>query len=245
MNYKIKKFSALFVLVFLQLNIFAAAETFFSAGTKAYEAGQFELAAQSFSESLAAQPAAGTLINLGLANWRSGHNGEAILAWEQASWLNPFAEAANENLSYARETVFINPPDLNWFEQTSTWLPANVWTWLAGGSLWLAVGFLTLPGFFRRRKTGWHQTVAALAFGVCLLSLAPSAGIITRSKIAIVIDKNASLKLTPTQSAEIISSLPAGEAVRELRRRGNYFFVHTQTGDGWIEGREIKFICPR
>ena len=222
-----------------------AVETHFSAGIAAYEAGQFEQAAQAFRDSLTNQTAAGTLVNLGLAEWRAGHAGAAVLGWEQATWLNPFDHAARNNLAYVVEMTQINLPDLTWFEETSTWLPANGWTWIAGGSLWLAVALVTLPGFFRWRKAGWHQTVAALALGVFLLCLAPFVGMVTRSNLAIVTEKNTSLRLTPTQAAEEIASLPPGEAVRKLRERGNYFFVHTQNGDGWIERRQISFLCPR
>jgi len=123
-------------------------------------------------------------------------------------------------------------------------LPANCWTWIAGGSLWLAVALVTVPGFLRWRKAGWHQTVAALALGIFLLSLAPSLGIVTRSKIGIVTDKNTRLRLTPTQSAQTSASLPAGEPVHVLRRHGDYYLVHTQNGDGWVGQRQISFLCP-
>jgi tetratricopeptide (TPR) repeat protein len=240
-----KILAALLMFLALAQTIFAANETCFQAGGAAYEAGQFELAAKAFNDSLAEQTGVGTLLNLGLANWRSGKIGEAILVWEQARWLNPFDPAASQNLLFARDAASVNSLDLTWFEQASTWLPANYWTWTAGGSLWLAVAMVTLPGVFRLRKAGWHQTLAALALGVFLLSLAPSVGIITRSKLGIIVEKSTSLRLTPTQAAEVTASLPPGEPIRQLRQRGNYFFVHTQNGDGWIENRQVKFICPR
>ena len=245
MNFKIKIYFiwALAMLAVAQ-NIFAAGETRFQAGVSAYAAGQFEPAAKAFTDSLAKKTAPGTLVNLGLANWRCGRTGEALLVWQQAAWLDPFNRAARENLVYARDAAAVNPPELTWFEEASTWLPANWWTWLAGVSLWLAVALVTVPGFLRWRKAGWHQTVAALALGIFLLSLAPTAGIFTRSKIGIVTAKNTALRLTPTQTAEVIASLPSGEPVRQLRSRGIYLFVRTQNGSGWVERRQVKFLCP-
>jgi tetratricopeptide (TPR) repeat protein len=244
-NFKIIK-SVLIILALLvdTQNCPAAGEARFRAGVDAYGAGQYESAAQAFSDSLAEQPAAGTLLNLGLAEWQQGRTGEAILAWEQAAWLDPFNRDARNNLLYAQETASVNPLELTWFEEASTWLPANFWTWLAGGSLWLAVALVTLPGFFRMRKAGWHQTVTALAFSVFLLSLAPTTGIVTRFEIGIVLAKDTSLRLTPTQSAEVVASLLPGEPVRELRWRGDYLFVHTQNGNGWIKRRQIGFLVP-
>jgi hypothetical protein len=244
-NFLIKtSLAVMFALLAVAPDSTAVVETHFSAGITAYEAGQFEMAAQNFSASPAETIASGTLINLGLANWRCGRTGGAILAWEQAAWLDPFNRDARNNLLYARETTPVDTLGLTWFEEASTWLPTNWWTWLAGGSLWLAVALVTLPGFFRMRKAGWHQTVSALSLGVFLLSLAPSVGIVTRSNVGIVLENHTSLRLTPTHSAESTASLPPGEPVRELRRRGDYFFVHTQNGDGWVEQRQIGFLVP-
>jgi tetratricopeptide (TPR) repeat protein len=244
-NFNFKKYLVLLLaLPAFALPCFAAGEVNFRAGVAAYEAGQFDLAAPAFRDSLAEMPAAGTLVNLGLAEWQRGKTGDAIIAWQQAAWLNPFNSDARNNLSYAREAVSVNAPELTWFEAASTWLPANVWTGIAGGSLWLAVALVTLPGIFRMRKAGWHQTVAALAIGVFLLSLAPSAGIVTRSKIGIVLAKDTALRLTPTQAAEVVAALPPGEPVRELRARGDYLFVRTQNGGGWVRRGQIGFLVP-
>jgi hypothetical protein len=222
-----------------------AADARFEDGIAAYEAGQYPTAAEAFGDSLAGRIAAGTLVNLGLAEWQMGRAGEAVLAWEQAAWLDPFRSDARCNLAFARETTGVNPPDLAWFETASTWLPANWWTWIAGGSLWLAVGLVTVPGFLRMRKAGWPQTTAAVALGIFLLSLAPCTGVITRSRIGILVDKNTALRLTPTHAAEIITALPAGEPVRRLRTRGDYFLVRTENGNGWIERRQVRFVCPQ
>jgi len=244
-NFKIEKYLILILLLTGAHECRSAGEVRFREGIAAYEAGRFELAAQAFRDSLMEQTASGTLLNLGLAEWRSGRTGDAIVAWEQSAWLNPFNPDARENLLYARETLQINPPELTRCELASTWLPANYWTWVAGGSLWLAVGMVTLPGFFRMRKAGWHQSLAALASGIFLLSIPPNIGVFTRAKIGIVTDKNTSLRLTPTQSAEAVASISAGEPIRRLRERGDYLFVHTQYGNGWVGRRQVEFICPK
>lgn len=246
MNPKISNYPALILGVLLLAQCsFASGENHFDAGVTAYEAGQFELAAQAFRDSLAGKKAAGTLLNLGLAEWQCGRAGDAVLAWEQADWLDPFNRAASEDLRYARDTMSLNPPELRWFEEPSTWLPANWWTWLSGGSLWLAVALVTLPGFLRIRKADWHQTVSAISLGVFLISLSSSIGIVTRSNTGIVLQNNTALCLTPTQTAEVIALLPPGEPVRELRRHNGYLLVHTQMGNGWVERQKIGFLVPR
>lgn len=221
-----------------------SAEDSFQAGLSACRAGQYARAAQEFRESLTERPASGTLLNLGIAEWRSGQVGKAILSWEQTLWIDPSARAARSNLDYVRRIVDVDPPDLTWYETASTWLPANGWAWLAGGSLWLAVAMVLLPGILRWRKAGWHQALAAMGLGVFLLSVPPYLGIISRSRIGIILQKNTPLRLTPTEEAEAVSSLAAGEPAREIRWRGDYLFVRTRQGSGWIERNQFGAICP-
>jgi tetratricopeptide (TPR) repeat protein len=221
------------------------AEPSFQKGLNAYRAGQYGEAAQFFRESMSQDAASGTLLNLGISEWRRGNLGNAILAWQRANWLNPFDAASARNLQFARDTAQLDSPELRWYERASTWLPANVWTWTASGGLALALAAVVLPGFFRTRKAGWHQALAALGWCVVLVSIAPCAGVMTRSNIAIIYQRDTSLLLTPTKEAEVVSSLPMGESVRKLRTRGDYVLVRTQSGLGWIERAKAGFICPQ
>jgi len=222
----------------------AATNDFFAQGVELSRAGQFPEAAAVFEKSASNQPAAGTLVNLGLAEWQRGHAGAAILAWEQALWINPFDSRAKTNLDFARQAAQVDAPQLKWFETVSTWLPPNAWVWLAAATFWLAVGLLLLPGIFWRRKAGWQQWLAALAFGVFLFSLTADFGVVSRTQIGFVTRKNAQLQLTPTHNGEIISTLAAGEPARKLRMRGNYVFIRTLGGAGWLEQDDFGLICP-
>lgn len=221
----------------------AATNDFFARGVELIHAGQFPEAAAAFENSARAQPAAGTLVNLGIAEWQRGHAGAAILAWEQAQWIDPFDSRAAANLKFARQVAQVDAPQLKWFEIASTWLPPNAWVWLAGASLWLAVGLLVLPGIFRRRKAGWKQMLAALATGFFLFCLTASVGVVSRTDIGFVLKKNAPLLLTPSREGEVIFILPAGEPARKLRTRGNYFLIRTTGESGWIEQGEFRLIC--
>src|SRR2546423_10491629 len=121
-----------------------SSETLFRDAASAYHAGNYETAAKGFRESASLRPASGTLMNLGLAEWQRANIGAAVLAWEQSLWLNPYNQSARVNLRFARKAAQIEAPELSWNEVVSTWLPVNWWAWLAGLSLWLAVGMTTL-----------------------------------------------------------------------------------------------------
>jgi tetratricopeptide (TPR) repeat protein len=216
----------------------------FAQGLALSQAGQFPAAAAAFEKAAQARPAVGTLVDAGLAEWERGRAGAAILAWEQACWINPYDARVLNNLKFAREVAQTDAPDLTWYEAASSWLPANAWLWLAGASLWLTTVMLTLPSVFRWRKAGWHQGLAAVGCGIFLFSLAASYGVVSRTDIGFVLKKNAPLQLTPTKESEVISTLTAGEPARRLRTRGGYYLIRTGFGAGWIARDQFGLINP-
>jgi len=225
----------------------ASSDTVFQAGLESYRAGDYGPAADAFRQSAELQPASGTLQNLGNSEWQRGAVGPAILAWEQSLWLNPFNENARNNLRFARKSAQIEAPDLAWYEVVSTWLPVNWWAGIASLSLWVAVAMITLPGILRWRKTTWHQAVAALGLMVFLLTLPAHWGVHTRMRTGIVVQKGTSLRLTPTEEAQVVTRLAAGEPVRRESVRGKYVLIRagSQALYGWIEQSQLGWLCPR
>ncbi|HEV2691639.1 MAG TPA: hypothetical protein VG347_01960 [Verrucomicrobiae bacterium] len=220
----------------------AADDASFTRGVESARAGQLSEAGHVFEKSVQARPSAGGFVNLGITEWQRGHAGAAILAWERATWLDPHDARAVQNLKFARAAVQVDEPELRWFETASTWLPANLWLWLAGMSLWLALGALVLPSVFRRRKSGWQQSLAALGLCAFIFSVTANVGVVSRTDIGFVLKKNVPLRLTPTSGSEVTSILSAGEPVRRLKTRGNYFFIRTSVAAGWIEQGQIGLI---
>jgi hypothetical protein len=217
----------------------------FKQGSDAYIAGGFEQSATLLREAVAAAPAAGTLHNLGNAEWQCGRSGPAICSWERAQWLDPFNANTRANLRLARKAAQLDAPDLGWYEICSTWLPVNAWSWLACLSFWLALTMVILPGILRWRKADWHQGVAAAGFAIFLLTIPALAGVQTRSKIGIVVTKETPLRLTPTSEAQILTRLPAGETARLERERGQYLFIRTSAAAGWIERAQLGLIAAK
>lgn len=220
----------------------APTNDFFATGIELSRAGEFPEAAAAFEKSAGIRPAAGTLVNLGIAEWLRGHAGAAILAWERARWINPFDPRARADLKFARRAAQVDEAELKWFEIQSTWLPPDAWLWLAGASLWLAVGMMTLPQFFRRRKTGWQQVLAAAGLGIFLACLPANLGVISRTNLGFVLKNDAPLLQTPTRTGEVISTLTAGEPARRVRTRGDYYLVRTENESGWVERNAFGLV---
>jgi hypothetical protein len=220
------------------------AEALFREGNRAYLSGDYALAARVFRASAVRRPASGTLQNLGSAEWQHGETGLAILAWEQALWLDPFNHSARDDLRFARREAQLEAPDLGWYEVVSTWLPVNCWAWITGASLWLAVGMVMLPGILRCRKASWHQAVAAFGLMAFLLSVPAHWGVHTRARIGFVLQKNTPLLLTPTADGQTVTSLGAGDPVRWERIRGHYVLVRTGHTQGWLAQSSFALTCP-
>ena len=223
----------------------ASPDALFQAGATAYRAGDYARAAEAFRESVTLQPASGALQDLGNAEWQRRRTGAAILAWDQALWLDPFNQSARQNLRFARKNAQLEAPDLAWYEVISTWLPVSWWAWIAGASLWLAVGLGMLPGILRQRKATWHQAIAAVALMVFLLSVPAHVGVETRSRIGFVLQKDTPLRLTPTLEAQAVTRLAAGDPGRLVRTQGNYVLIRTSRTLGWVEQAQFGLTCPR
>jgi hypothetical protein len=245
--------SRLFFLVFVcglgfQFVVLGASlsDNAFREGFKAYAAGAFTQAAALFRHEVARAPSSGALHNLGNAEWKCGHPGAAILAWEQAQWLNPFGANTRVNLQVARKQAQLGSPELAWYETCSTWLPYNAWAWIACVSFWLALALIILPGIFGWRWTGWHQALAAAAFALFLLTLPALFGVATRSKQGIILVKDTPLRLTPTAEAQVLGRLPAGDIGRIEGERGAYFYIRaSNAAAGWVLRSQFGRICER
>lgn len=221
----------------------STADSLFRSGQDAYRVGDYNDAASLFRETAIRRPGAGTLRNLGLAEWQRANTGPAILAWEQALWVSPFESPSRENLRFARKISQLEAPELAWYEVVSTWLPANWWAWLSGLSFWTAISASLLPGILRFRKTVWQQALAAAGLAIFLLSVPAQLGVDRRARIGFVLQKDVPLRLTPTDHAQFITRLPAGEPARLQRYHANFLLIRTTHGEGWVERDKFGLIC--
>lgn len=214
----------------------------FEQGKAAYEKGDFSSARQQFSFCVRNELSAGAFQNLGNAYWQLGQTAPAIISWERALRLDPFARAAENNLKFARETAQLEAPDLTWCEIAAGWLPAHWWGWLAGGSLWFAVAMLMLPGILRWRRSATQQALVALGLGVFLLTVPANYGVWTRAQFGVVLEAETPLRYTPTADAEPMTRMAAGEPARVVRQRGKYLLIQTRRAEGWVEGSRFGLI---
>ena len=234
------------LVVLLALMARAGADTtaaLFQESSDLYIDALYDESAQAFRQILQESLSAGTLHNLGNAEWQRGDIGQAILAWEHARWPNPFNANTSANLRFARRSAELPDPQLGWHETCSSWLPVSAWAWLACAGFWVAVVAVLLPSIVRWRCVGWVQGLAAIGCGLFLLAGPGILGVESRRQLAVVLPNEVSLRLTPTSTAQVLTKLPAGDIVRIKRKRGAYLYVRTPEGGGWIQQQEAGRIA--
>ena len=239
----LRRLLAVYILLPMAVSNIRAGDGAFESGVAAYAAGDCEKAAACFRDVAVKTPSFGAWYNLGNAEWKCGHSGVAILAWERALWIDPYKVNAKSNLTFARRIDQLPSPDVTWWEACSMWLPVDAWAWIAGISLWISVALVVLPGIFRQQKNGWHQGLASAGFALFLISLPALAGVHARSKIGVILSKETALRQTPTRDAQTLARLPAGEMVRYRKSHGDYIFVKLGSDSfGWVEKSKIGFV---
>jgi tetratricopeptide (TPR) repeat protein len=206
----------------------------------AFERGEFARAAELFGREAAERPSVAAFHNLGTAQWQLGQVGPAVLSWERALWLYPFAKAPSASLEFARYEAQLEAPAPRWHEAASKWLPRDAWAWLAAGAFWTAASLWLLPGVLGWRQRDWSNAAAAGCLGVFVLTLPAMAGVNSRTQIAVVLDAATPLKLTPTREGQVVTRLPAGEMVRVQRTRDTHLLVRLGGGTtGWVEAARV------
>ncbi len=221
----------------------AVDQNLFLQGSSAYERGDFAEAREAWTAP--GKTSSGTLHNLGNAEYKLGHAGPAILAWERALALAPGRKNTAANLRFARSQAGLLEPQHPWHERYSALLSPGVWLTVASISFWGGIAFLALPPLLKRQRTSWTQAAAVLAIVLFLLTLPALAGLISRSRIGVVVAADTELRLTPTKEAEVLGKLTAGELARAERVRGNYVYVRGAADRaGWVQRQEFKKIWP-
>jgi hypothetical protein len=217
-----------------------------NAARQAYESGNYQSAEELFNRIAQTGVAPGLLHNLGNTEFKLGHPGEAILAWERARTLDPWNRNTAANLRFARGQAGLQVPNFAWYEAYSSWLSPDTWLWTAAACFWGGLACLCLPLLLRRRRTAWTQAGAVVAISTFLLTLPALAGLWTRARLGVVLAADTTLRLTPTEEGEVLGKLPAGELARVELERGNYLYVRAEPDRaGWLRRDEFARIWAR
>ena len=93
----------------------SSSDALFQTGVTAYRAADYTVAAQRSANPSPSNPPPARCRTSATPNGSNSRTGDAILAWEQALWLDPFNEFARQNLRFARKTAQLEAPELAWY----------------------------------------------------------------------------------------------------------------------------------
>lgn len=221
----------------------AADDDLFHKATRAYSAGEYQLAIDSF-ESLAADGLSSTLLyNLANSYAQAGQTGMAILNYEKASRLAPGDSDIRGNLELLRKEKGLFQEEQTITQRFVGFLGLNQWTILALCGFVLLALILLLPSSLSMKRSSRRIVV-----GVCLL-LTMSAGMgmygqVRHYRDAVVVVADARLRISPFESAASTGSIQEGRLLTPLQTHNNYVLVKDETGrSGWLASKEFRAIA--
>ena len=225
------------------------------AANRAYTAGSYDEAARLFAQVIATRGYSAPLcFDLGNAEARAGHTGEAILNYERARYLAPGDRDIEQNLQIARKAAGLEPNPYRWWEIVLRSINWTVWLAIMGVVLVLifvaVIGNAYLPvvsGLTRIPPPRLKLIFRAVLFGgipFCLLMgyvELSTIGFNDRIEGVIVAPKAATLRLSPFESSDSNGTIPEGELVTVETLHDNYFYIEARDHHfGWVQEKDIQ-----
>jgi tetratricopeptide (TPR) repeat protein len=247
-----RPFSRCFVAALLFFPLFLRADTTLDEANQAYFSGNYQEAAKLFQQIIDAHGYSAALcFNLANAEARAGHPGLAILNYERARYLAPGDADIDHNLQFARKQAGLESDSYRWWQIVLRSLTIDQWLAIVDG--WLALIALAVlanafaaglasrlrlaPPVLKKIVKGvlFVSVPAFLFFGYVALIAAP-----LRIE-GVVVVKQATLRLSPFDSAEQIGSLPEGELVTVEQTYKDYLRIEGRDDRfGWVQQKELQ-----
>lgn len=219
----------------------------FADANAAFQSGDFQQAVDGYEKSLQVDgPSAAAYYNLGNAYQRMEKYGFAILAYERARLITPRDPDLRANLEKARKAVSAFDGTGGNSNALLTYFSRNEWSWILVGAAVL-IGGLAFAAGCKRIKRRWMIVtaigVSLLVIGVASMALVIRSGEANR---AVVVSKEAVLRLSPFAKAESVATPGEGRMVSLGKREGGYFYVTVlgQGVSGWMATEDVERLIP-
>jgi len=221
-------------------------------GDSAYAHKKYDSAEYYYREAASRyNPDAVVLYKLGNAHYRSGHTGEAVLAYERALQLRPgFADAA-ENIRIIQRSIQPESGQNDvffirwWYTLTS---PSRSNTWAVTGILCFCIPLGVLIWSRVRRKWPlwlWpHLIVSGIALSLIFAVLSAVAVSRTTRDTAVIMRHGAAFRTGAKTGNKVpLITLPEGLVVKVLRDDGNALRIVLPDGrEGLVQPSDIAIV---
>lgn len=225
------------------------------AANRAYTYGSYEESAQLLQKLIAERGYSAPLcFDLANAEARAGHPGQAMLNYERARYLAPGDADINHNLQLTRKQAGLAPNSYRWWQVMLLSINWTIWFGLIVTCLSLLLLALVGQRFASNVASALKipqatlRTVFKGIFFVCI-PLALLFGFVELAVIGfnnriegvIVASKEATLRLSPFETAESVGSIPEGELVTVEDRHNDYFRIEGRDHHfGWVQQKDIE-----
>ena len=231
------------------------ADSELDAANRAYTYGSYDESARLFQQIIADRGYSAPLcFDLANAEARAGHTGAAILNYERARYLAPADRDIDHNLQLARKQAGLEPNSYRWWQIAL--LSINWLVWLGIMAVCLLLIFLAVIGAAYapalataskiplRLLKNIFRAILFAGIPVCLLLgyvELSTVGFNTRIEGVIVAPKEATLRLSPFDSADSIGTIPEGELVTVEDRHNDYLRIEARDHHfGWVQEKNLE-----
>lgn len=241
-----KIFSAILLTMIVAENLLAAdVATDFSTANEYYAKGKFAEAATAYEKILQTgvqSPA--LLFNYGNAEFKSGHLGRAIAAYQRAGQLSPRDAEIRANLQFAGNQVQgLTSREGRW-QNWAGMLTLNEGAVLTAILLWLLFALLIArqirPALIPRLKTATRICAVLAIFSGTVLAL--QAANHFNASVAVVTSPEAIARTGPFDEAQSAFALHDGAQLDVLDRHDNWVQVAGAGKTGWLPVKQVEIV---
>jgi tetratricopeptide (TPR) repeat protein len=227
-------------------NIFAAdMATNFSAANKLYAQGKFSEAADAYEKMLrTGTQSSALLFNYGNAEFKSGHLGKSIVAYQQAEQLSPRDAVLRANLAFVRNQVQgASQRESRWQIRMGA-LTLNEITLLVTVLFWLTLGLFAMGQIHPLLAPKLHPTTRILAGLTILFAtvLGVQAANYYFNNRAVVVADSVIARSGPFEDAQTSFTTRDGAELSVLDRRDGWVQVADGEKSGWLPAKQVEVL---
>jgi tetratricopeptide (TPR) repeat protein len=218
----------------------------FSAANRLYAEGKFSDAATAYEKMLqAGGQSSALLFNYANAEFKSGHLGKAIAAYQQAAQLSPRDTELRANLAFVRNQV---PGATLRESRWQNWvgvLTLNEGAMLTAVLLWFTFALLIArqlrPALMPKLRNLTRVSVMVTLFSAAVLGWQSANHFYSRT--AVVIADNATVRSGPFDDAQSAFTTRDGAELSVLARREDWVHVADGAGkSGWLPAKQVEVL---
>jgi len=229
------------------------------AANRAYTYGSYDESAKLFQQIITMRGYSAPLcFDMANAEAHAGHTGAALLNYERARYLAPADRDIDHNLQLARKQAGLEPNSYRWWQIALLSINWTVWLEIMAACLLLIflamIGTAYAPALTPASKIPLRllknicRAILFAGIPVCLLMgyvEVSTVGFNNRIEGVIVAPKEATLRLSPFDSADSIGTIPEGELVTVEQRHNNYLRIEARDHHfGWIQQKDLEPVIP-